>query len=298
MKIVTCAAVLLAVSVMPARARADVDPAMTDFSRGAFAEALGGWMSAAAAGDGRAARYVGVLYDTGEGVAQDQATALLWYQRAAALGDVAGMFNAAVCFDAGRGTARDPAAAARWYRRAAAHRFGRAEYNLALMTADGDGVRRDPQAAARLFLAASQDGIDAARTHLAGRIRPALQHAAVDAPDAAFAAAQRALLDRTPQAAAQAAMLFARAATGNGPAAAMARYDLAWCYQNGIGVPADRRQAYRLFVQVAAQTDDPVLGVLARTGAEASGPLHVTVSEASRPEAAETPAVFPGGRSD
>lgn len=282
------------------------DQALASFRAGAFAEALHVWMARAAQGDAHAARYVGVLFDLGEGVGQDRAVALAWYRRAADLGDPVAMFNVAVCYDAARGTERDPASAAFWYGRAAKARFGRAEYNLGLMVESGDGIPQDRREAVRLFRAASRDGIAAARARLSGLHDALIAVPAAptaDASEALFVSAQRALLRRTARAAATAVRLFARAAETPGEPGAMARYDLAWCYANGIGVPEDRPHAYALFVRVAAETNDAALRDLARAGADMAGRLHVTASEAapasaSPPAAPETPGESPGGQPD
>ncbi len=310
MWIVLRAAAFLLLLFRPETARAQdtqEDPALESFRAGAFAEAMHLWMAQAASGDASAARHVGVLFDIGEGVGQDHVLALAWYRRAAELGDPVAMFNVAVCYDAARGTDRDPASAASWYRRAAASRFGRAEYNLGLMVESGDGIPRDRREAVRLFRAASRDGIAAARARLSGlhdtmNVVPAAP--TDDAAERLFVSAQQALLRRTARAAATAARLFARAAQAPGEPGAMARYDLAWCYENGIGVTLDRPHAYALFVRVAAETDDAALRDLARAGADSAGRLHVTASEpaapasASPPAAPETPGEPPGGQSD
>ena len=268
------------------------------FRSGRFAEAYRDWSAAAEAGDGRAARLIGVMYDSGEGVPQDRGQALRWYKRAAELGDAGGMFNVAVSYDSGTGVARDSVAAARWYARAAARRFGRAEYNLALMYEAGDGVRHDPAAASRLFRDAAGDGIAAARSHL-----PVTREVTLRTPppddDALFRNAQRALLSRTPEDAARAAALFRQAARQDDAAGQMAAYDLAWCYENGVGVAVDRLEAYALYVHVAASADDPALRSLAEAGAvEVRGTRAGTMPPASPPAAPETPAGRPSAPLD
>ena len=251
----------------PARASAQEDAAgLAAFRTGAFAEAYQDWTASAQSGDARAARLVGGLYDTGEGVHQDRPEALRWYERAAALGDAAAMFNIAVAYDSGTGAAQDRAEAARWYARAAALHHGRAEYNLALIYEDGDGVRRNPEAARRLFRAALRDGIGAAASH----IPPAQRVAGGATPageDTTFFQAQRALLSRTPEAAASAVALFRQAASRGDAGAPMAQYDLAWCYENGIGVAVDRRQAHALYLGAAAAAKEVNLHDLADAGA-------------------------------
>ncbi len=270
------------------------------FRSGRFAEAYRAWRQAAEAGDGRAARLLGVMYDSGEGVPQDRVQSLYWYRRAAELGDPGGMFNIAVSYDSGTGVQRDAMAAAGWYARAAARHFGRAEYNLALMYDSGDGVRRSPAAASRLFRAAAGDGIAAARSHL-----PVTREVTLRIPppgdDALFHDAQRALLARTPEDAARAAALFRQAATQDDAAGEMAAYDLAWCYENGIGVAADRSQAYALYVHVAANTRDQALRSLAEAGAlgvRDQARARAAMPPASRSAAPGTPGGPPGAPLD
>ena len=263
----------------PARAdtSAGVAAGLLDFRNGRMAEAYQAFNAAAVAGDARAARFLGVMYDTGEGVRQDAAEAVEWYRRAASLGDPAAMFNVGVSYDSGNGVPRDHRTAAAWYGRAAALHHGRAEYNLALMYRSGDGVPRSPGKASRLFRAAAGDGVEAARSFLPRAassgaapvtVRGTVTHG-VAGEDVALLQAQRALLSRQPQEAATAAALFRQAADAGGPGAALAMYDLAWCYENGIGLPADRSRAYALYIRAAAVTDDRGIRDLAETGAVA-----------------------------
>jgi hypothetical protein len=130
------------------------------------------WTELARAGDARAAFRLGTVYDLGEGVAADPATATCWYRRAAAGGVVPAAFNVAVMIDSGRGAPRDPAAAARWYARAAARGFARAEYNLGQLYEDGEGVPPDPAMAAAWYRAAAASGLAAAAAHLTALPRP------------------------------------------------------------------------------------------------------------------------------
>lgn len=243
------------------------------FRSGAFAEAYRSWHDASDAGDARASRFLGVMYDTGEGVPQDHRQALEWYRKAADRGDKVAMFNVAVLYDAGAdGVPKDRHEAARWYGHAAERHDGRAEYNLALMLTAGDGIPRDSVRAQRLFAEAARDGVEAASAHLRHPVRVATNTVPADPEDAAFGQAQRALLSRQPQEKADAAALFRRAAAGHGPAASLAQYDLAWCTENGIGTPVDREQAYRLYLEAAAGTSNIGLHQLAEAGA-----LHVRV---------------------
>lgn len=264
---IVCALVAAVLTGLPALAHADDAAGVAAFRQGRFAEAYQAWSASAAAGDGRAARFIGVMYDTGEGVLQNRDRALAWYRRAADLGDPVGMFNVAVLYDSGNGLPRDAAEAARWYSRAARLHDGRAEYDLALMYSAGDGVARDPAEARRLFAASARDGISAGAQRVSNRMRVGQAQRTHDAEDVAFIAAQRALLSRDPQQTAAAATLFHVAALRGGPAAALAQYDLAWCYEMGVGTSPDREQAYRWYLHAAAQTSDPALRELAESSA-------------------------------
>jgi TPR repeat protein len=230
-------------------ARADsalTSQGLTAFSVGRYADALQDWQQAAEAGDGQAALYVGLLNDLGRGVAQDPQAARSWYERAAALGNPVAMFNVGVLYDSGTGVARDRATAAEWYRKAASRGMPRAAYALGLMHQAGDGVAPDRHQAVRYFRQALAGGVTAAGTHLAALGEPVGNGArdrtpASDAGLAAFERAQELLLRRTPEAARQAAGLLRQAADKGD---LLAAYNLAYCYDKGIGVQADWVQAY------------------------------------------------------
>ena len=249
--------------------RADTAPGLADFRSGRFAEALRSWQAEAASGDPTAALLVGIMFDTGEGVPRSYVDALTWYRRAADAGSPAGMFNVGVMYDAGRGVAQDRAEAARWYERAASAGFGRADYNLALMYESGDGVAPDRARAATLFEAAAARGVTAARRHLAKLGRPftgAIAHGTEEVGLREFREAQQALLARGTGEAASAAELFRRAAMQHN---ALAEYDLGYCYENGIGVPQDKRRAYEWYTSAAADAGSLDVRQLADTGARA-----------------------------
>jgi uncharacterized protein len=237
---------LLAVSLaMPGR----TDPGakargLAAFSAARYAEALQEWERAADASDGEAALYIGLLHDLGRGVVQDARMALNWYERAAALGNAIAMFNIGVLYDSGTGVRRDGAMAADWYRKAASVGMPRADYALGLMYMTGDGVPRDRHQATRYFRAALAGGVTAARPRLAALGVPTPETTGKKAEDAglsAFERAQELLLQRTPQAA-QAAAALLRQAADKGDL--LAAYNLAYCYDKGIGVEADGKLAY------------------------------------------------------
>jgi TPR repeat protein len=203
----------------------------------------------AEAGDANAAFNLGLLYDLGHGVPEDFVQAMAWYRRAAALGNATAAFNVGVLYDAGRGVPADRAEAARWYRLAADRGFGRADYNLGLMYLRGDGVGRDVARAKRYFQEAERRGVEAARQQLAVITK------AEDAKgENAFAQAQAQILERgLPSVGSETVQNLQLAAQRGNP---LAQYDLAYCYENGIGLAADRVSAFVWYSRSAKAPDN------------------------------------------
>ena len=257
-------AVVLAALCLPLNAHADTSDGLAEFRQGRFAEALQEWQGAAAGGDARAALFIGVLYDSGLGTRQDSSAALTWYRRAADAGNAAAAFNVAVMFDAGRGVAKDPIQAFTWYQRAADKGFARAEYNLALLYESGIGTSQNTPQAIKFYRKAAAQGLTAARAHLArlgiavAVIRPSSESAMAE-----FRQAQQILLYRDPANVARATEMFRRAAERNNP---LAEYDLAYCYEHGLGVAPNQLEAYNWYRRAANHTDNAMLKSIALAG--------------------------------
>lgn len=273
-------------------ARAGTAEGLIDFQQGRFAEAQAEWRTAAAAGDADAALFLGVAYDVGQGVPQNPVQAADWYARAASRGSVPAMFNLGVLYDIGRGVARDPAQAAQWYERAAQQGYARAEYNLALVYQDGPGIPQDRKRAQYWFWRAAGHGITAARSHLAGYASPArsaLPRRAESPALELFQQAQLALLSRKPEDISRAAALFRVAAEHDNPLAA---YDLAYCYENGIGVPRNVDEALRWYRQAASRArDDGLRSIASNSAATLARQLapDVNVSASGQPDRGRSP---------
>lgn len=233
---------------------------LTEFGQGRFAEALQDWQQAADAGSATAAFYLGVAYDTGQGVHPSPAQALDWYRRAGDSGSVPAQFNVGIFYDSGRGVVADHAEAARWYERAASQGFARAEYNLGLLYEAGDGVPVDHRRAATLFRAAAGQGLEAARMHL-GHASAGPSHPTPDLATLDFQRAQRVLLTRGPAEIAQVAGLFHQSAVRHNP---MAEYDYGYCLENGLGVPQDKAMAYSWYGRAASDAKEPALRTMAQ----------------------------------
>ncbi len=132
------------------------------YGAGNVTDAVALWTEAAMAGDADAAYGLGVAYDLGRGVAQDESRACLWYGRAGAAGLPAAAFNTAVMLDQGRCGPRDAIRVASWYGRAVAFGHPRAAYDMAQLYEAGDGVPQNYVQAALLYRTAAAGGLSAA----------------------------------------------------------------------------------------------------------------------------------------
>jgi TPR repeat protein len=81
-----------------------------------------------------------------------------WYQKAAAQNDEVAQYNLGIAYENGEGVAEDDEQAVKWYRKAADQRYAHAYYNLGHMYKDGEGVAADPVQADKWFLLAAKDG--------------------------------------------------------------------------------------------------------------------------------------------
>ena len=70
-------------------------------------------------GDAEAQSALGIMYDLGEGVPEDDAEAVKWYRKAAEQGNADAQCNLGIMYDLGEGVPEDDAEAAKWFRKAA-----------------------------------------------------------------------------------------------------------------------------------------------------------------------------------
>lgn len=103
----------LAVPVLAADG--DWDRARTAHERGDYAAEVAIVQPLAEQGYAFAQFNLGVLYDEGKGVPQDDALALKWYQRAADQGLAQAQVNLAIMYENGQGMAPNPQRAYFWY---------------------------------------------------------------------------------------------------------------------------------------------------------------------------------------
>jgi hypothetical protein len=113
-------------------------------------------------GDADAQNNLGLMYDNGEGVPEDDAEAVRWYRLAAEQGDAFAQDNLGSMYENGAGVPEDDAEAVRWYRLAAEQGDAFAQNNLGFMYDNGEGVPEDDVLAYMWWnLAAAQGDEDA-----------------------------------------------------------------------------------------------------------------------------------------
>jgi TPR repeat protein len=112
--------VCLALSlIIPPGALATFEDGMLAYEKGDYRQAFREFFEAAQQGQVAAQHNLGVLYETGRGVAQDYAEAARWYRKAADQGNSASQYNLGVMYANGTGVAKDEVEAVRWFRKAA-----------------------------------------------------------------------------------------------------------------------------------------------------------------------------------
>ena len=151
----------LGVSAQPA------DAGQLAYDSGNYAEARRVWQNAADHGNASATLRLGLLYDLGRGVAQDQTIAFRDYFIAAQAGLPEAEFNVAVMYDSGIAVSHNTDLAALWYARAASRGHPRAEFNLGQLCAAGYGVPRNLALARTWYRAAEASGLEGAGERLA-----------------------------------------------------------------------------------------------------------------------------------
>ena len=98
---------------------------------------------AAEQGDADAQLLLGIKYELGKGVAQDDKQAVAWYRKAAEQGNVDAQYNLGVKYEYGKGVAQDYKQAVAWYRKAAEQGDVDAQRILGMMYDNGVGVVQD-----------------------------------------------------------------------------------------------------------------------------------------------------------
>ncbi len=132
----------------------------------AYAAVFSDVNSAAGKGNARAQWLLGLMYESGWGVACDVSSAAKWYKAAAGQGHSAAQTAYAAMCERGTGTKKDVKEAVKWYSRAARSGDERAQFELGRMYRAGTGVKRDIAAAAQNFTESAKAGYPPAQAIL------------------------------------------------------------------------------------------------------------------------------------
>jgi len=143
------AAVLFLAAPCTSSAATATDKAVEAMRKGDYKTALDDLRPLAAKGDANAQFLLGMLYDSGRGVAQDQAAAASWYRKAAKQNHPPAELYLGILLYSGQGVKQDYAEAARWFRAAAEGGNDEAQFYLGAMYERGAGVKPDTSEAIR-----------------------------------------------------------------------------------------------------------------------------------------------------
>jgi uncharacterized protein len=148
----------------------DADPlqsAMDAYKAGNKKEAFRLYEESAGQGNDRGQLNLGVAYESGRGVSEDDKEALAWYRKAAEQGDAGAQIELGWMYKYGVVIPKDDKAAANWFRKAAEQGDARAQYDLAKMYAKGEGVPQDDKEAVAWYRKAAEQGFAQAQYNLA-----------------------------------------------------------------------------------------------------------------------------------
>lgn len=122
------------------------------------------WFRKAAAQNLPQAQYnLGVMYRKGSGVTKDNLQAIDWYRKATQQGHAAAQYNLGLMYLNGLGVTKDNSEAVAWFRKAAEQDLGQAQFNLGLMYIKGLGVNRDGNQTIYWWKKSAEQGFDEAQ---------------------------------------------------------------------------------------------------------------------------------------
>jgi TPR repeat protein len=106
---------------------------------------------------------LGLAYEEGIGVEQDNAAATKWYFKAGEQGHAEAQYHLGLMFSQGL---QDYAEAARWFLKAAEKGIADAQFNIGLILEEGRGVKRDSSSAEVWYTEAAAQGHEEAQSRL------------------------------------------------------------------------------------------------------------------------------------
>ncbi|MFT5115513.1 MAG: TPR repeat protein [Parasphingorhabdus sp.] len=131
---------------------------LTAYQRGDECMALDIWKPIAERGNAYAQSNLGLMYQTGAGVQQDDSNAIYWYRKAADQGHINAQFNLGLMYTNGVGLQKKIHIdeAQRWYRKAAEQGDAEAQYKLGRMYEIGTGALQSTRVAVSWYHKAAE----------------------------------------------------------------------------------------------------------------------------------------------
>ena len=130
------------------------------YDNGHYTQAVAKLKPAAEKGHKKAQYRLGLCYDKGNGVAENDKTAVYWYQKAAAQGHAKAQYQLGKCYKNGEGVEKNITKAVDWFTKAAKQDNAKAMLALAKCFLHGKGVPADKSKAKALAKKAVKDDKD------------------------------------------------------------------------------------------------------------------------------------------
>jgi TPR repeat protein len=242
-------AVLLALglccTLLPGVALAGLDEGLAAYKKKDYATALHVFKPLAIQGDAGAQFILGVMFEFGRGVPQNDKEAVKWLRLGADQGNANAQANLGTMYAEGQGVPQDYKEAVKWFRLAAGQGVAIAQTSLGTIYANGQGVPQDYKEAVKWFRLAADQGDDSAQHNL-GLMYAEGQGVTQDYKEA---------------------VKWYRLGADQGNASAQSNLGL--MYANGQGVPQDYKEAvkwYRLGADQGGDGAQSNLGLMYATG--------------------------------
>jgi TPR repeat protein len=145
---------------------ADADDGWAAYERGDFTTAFQELLPYAEQGNAKAQYKVGLMYDKGRGVPENDAEAVKWWRKAAEQGDADAQHNLGVMHNEGTGVPKNDVEAVKWFRKAAEQGYKWSQYNLGIMYRNGWGVPQNDAEAVKWYRKAAEQGHAKAQSNL------------------------------------------------------------------------------------------------------------------------------------
>ncbi|MCK8804258.1 sel1 repeat family protein [Haemophilus influenzae] len=131
---------------------------LTAYEQSNYQTAFKLWLPLAEQGDAQAQGGLGMMYERGLGVKQDDFKAVNWYRKAAEQGDADAQLNLGAMYAIGRGVKQDGVEAVKWFRKAAEQGNAKAQNGLGMMYDGGLGIKQDYFKAVKWYRQAAEQG--------------------------------------------------------------------------------------------------------------------------------------------